>query len=360
MADVRVSFAFIIVTLAKLSDPDPPLSLSELNAWVADGYSYSMNYVAPLSLHIISGCFALIASDRVEISRNNQQLFHVFYCYMKGGLAEKQQLLKLGLHRRLLRLVLSDGYSTRGHDASAIHCVISALVSSIDLNSIRLTETGTVPVLPCPLHNTEILCKVLDPDTKQLLTGENYGYLRKVMEEAPLGELDHMVGLVKYICWENARASKTVLLELLYYISSIHSSGMKPYLLYLLHILLIQDSWQRKRIQLVLKGGPDRDTLLDIVQRSKSHHQKRAYQCMKCLTNLLTTSPLANEVFFEDPDNEFRWESAVTWLGSQLERRPGFQTSSPGPGWSPSNETGNDFYIERSNSAILVHQKVNT
>ena len=38
MSDVRASFAFIIVTLAKLSAPDPLLSLSELNAWTADGY----------------------------------------------------------------------------------------------------------------------------------------------------------------------------------------------------------------------------------------------------------------------------------------------------------------------------------
>ena len=66
------------------------------------------------------------------------------------------------------------------------------------------------------------------------------------------------------------------------------------------------------RIQLVLKGGPERDTLLDIIQRSKSHHQKRAYQCMKCLTNLLSASTLAAEIFFEDPDNKFRLVSSLT------------------------------------------------
>ena len=53
--------------------------------------------------------------------------------------------------------------------------------------------------------------------------------------------------MIKYVSWENAKASKVVLSELLYYISSVHSSDMKPYLVFLLHILLIQDSWQRKR-----------------------------------------------------------------------------------------------------------------
>ena len=44
MSDVRASFAFIIVTLAKLSAPDPLLSLSELNAWTADGF-VSYHYI---------------------------------------------------------------------------------------------------------------------------------------------------------------------------------------------------------------------------------------------------------------------------------------------------------------------------
>ncbi|XP_063694133.1 probable ubiquitin carboxyl-terminal hydrolase FAF-Y [Bolinopsis microptera] len=244
------------------------------------------------------------------------------------------------------------------NDTSALHNVISVLLCSVDLISLRQNSSGLPPDIPCPVNNFQILQRTLDHDTKQLLISDNYSYLRKLLEEPTVMELEDIVQMMKHVSWENAKASKVVLSELLYYISSVHSSDMKPYLVFLLHILLIQDSWQRKRIQLVLKGGPERDTLLDIIQRSKSHHQKRAYQCMKCLTNLLSASTLAAEIFFEDADNKFRWEGAVNWLGVQLERRPGYHGNNPGSWANLSNETGNDFYIERSNSAVLVHQKV--
>ncbi|KAL5247027.1 hypothetical protein ACHWQZ_G019033 [Mnemiopsis leidyi] len=359
MSDVRASFAFIIVTLAKLSAPDPLLSLSELNAWTADGYSYGIDFLGPLSLHIISGCYAILNAGRIDYSKSLQQLFHVFYCFMKGGIAERQQLLKLGVHKRFMRILLEEGSSMRAqyNDTSALHNVISVLICSIDLASLRLACSGLPPDVLCPVNSFQILQRTLDHDTKQLLISDNYSYLRKLLEEPTVMELEDIVQMIKYVTWENAKASKVVLSELLYYISSVHSSDMKPYLVFLLHILLIQDSWQRKRIQLVLKGGPERDTLLDIIQRSKSHHQKRAYQCMKCLTNLLSASSLAAEIFFEDPDNKFRWEGAVNWLGVQLERRPGYHGSNSGSWGNLSNETGNDFYIERSNSAVLVHQK---
>ena len=52
----------------------------------------------------------------------------------------------------------------------------------------------------------------------------------------------------------------------------------------------MEDSWQAIRIQKALKGIPDehtaREGLFDIIQKSKSHYQKRAYQCIKFLGKL--------------------------------------------------------------------------
>jgi hypothetical protein len=75
------------------------------------------------------------------------------------------------------------------------------------------------------------------------------------------------------------------------------------------------------------------------------------------LTNRATLL-LLNEVSQYVTRKYFRWEGAVNWLGVQLERRPGYHGNNPNSWGNPSNETGNDFYIERSNSAVLVHQKV--
>eukprot|EP00116_Pleurobrachia_bachei_P012087 sb/3472349/ len=45
----------------------------------------------------------------------------------------------------------------------------------------------------------------------------------------------------------------------------------------------------------------------------------------------------------------YRWGNAVEWLGEQLSLRPGY--------WITSNENTNDFYLERSYSAVLLHEK---
>ncbi len=54
---------------------------------------------------------------------------------------------------------------------------------------------------------------------------------------------------------------------------------LRPHLDLLLSILTLEDSWQKHRINAAFKGIPDdRDGLFEIIQRSKSHYHKRAYQ----------------------------------------------------------------------------------
>ena len=49
----------------------------------------------------------------------------------------------------------------------------------------------------------------------------------------------------------------------------------------------------------------------------------------------------------------------MKWLGDQLERRPGYHDEdTPDWGSKMSNETGIEYYIERTSSAINLHQKV--
>lgn len=102
---------------------------------------------------------------------------------------------------------------------------------------------------------------------------------------------------------------------------------LRPYLDLLLQILLIEDSWQTHRSDLIaecrklqflnlnvvlnfsfvsfcvcrihnaLKGIPDdRDGLFDTIQRSKNHYQKRAYQCIKCMVALFSNCSVAYQI----------------------------------------------------------------
>lgn len=64
----------------------------------------------------------------------------------------------------------------------------------------------------------------------------------------------------------------------------------------------------------------EREGLLDTIQRSKTHYQKRAYHCIKCLVNLFTRSRVALALLHSNADLTRRWVSAVEWLHDELER----------------------------------------
>ena len=129
----------------------------------------------------------------------------------------------------------------------------------------------------------------------------------------------------------------------------------------------MEDSWQEIRIQKTLKGIPDehtaREGLFDIIHKSKSHHQKRAYQCIKLLVALFSQCEAAKTLLDESEDIRIKWSWAVNWLNEELERGRGHY---PGSGqfsynnWSPpaqSNETANGYFLERSHSARLTLEK---
>eukprot|EP00116_Pleurobrachia_bachei_P007245 sb/3467507/ len=250
--EVRACFSSTIVALAKLSAPDPPLSLSELNAWSSEGYGYSVDLVGPLSRHLISGCYSLLVSLD-STNRNIQQLFNVFHCYVKGGLPERQLLLNLRIHNKLINLILEDGSFMRGqfNEPAPLHTIVSVLICSTDLTPIRQTCTGltgdAVPQIPTLPNSFPIIQHTIELETRNLLTADNYSYLRKLLEDPETVEKEEVLLLVRHICWENARATKMVLLELLYHIGTVHSVDMKSYLFLLLHVSLLPDSWQKKR-----------------------------------------------------------------------------------------------------------------
>ena len=136
-------------------------------------------------------------------------------------------------------------------------------------------------------------------------------------------------------------------------------------------------------------GSEEHEGLLSLIQRNKSHHQKRAYQCLKVVTQLLGDCPAALALLEQKEDLRRRYQHCVEWLNDELERRPtypsnqyygggavsvgnhgGVSVGSGGgtsmlSGWSSgggslggvattanlSNETSQGFYLERSNSA---------
>ena len=116
----------------------------------------------------------------------------------------------------------------------------------------------------------------------------SYSYVKKLLEDCS-NSTDDTCKLLKYCSWENPHFSSTVLSELLWQVAYSYTYELRPYLDMLLQMLLLEDSWQNHRIHNALKGIPDdRDGLFDTIQRSKSHYQKRAYQCIKMMVALFT------------------------------------------------------------------------
>ena len=145
---------------------------------------------------------------------------------------------------------------------------------------------------------------------------QRYGYLKKLIEEANAQE--DTKKLLQFLCWENPTFSHAVLYELLWQIAVAYTYELRPYIDLLLSILLMDDSWQTLRIQKSLKGIPDdhsaREGLFDTISRSKSHYQKRAYQCIKLLVALFTQCPLAKQLLETSADIKRKWAWAVEWL----------------------------------------------
>ena len=141
---------------------------------------------------------------------------------------------------------------------------------------------------------------------------------------------------------------------------------LRPYLDLLLNILLMEDSWQTLRIQKSLKGIPDehsaREGLFDIIQRAKSHYQKRAYQCIKLLVALFSQCQTAKQLMESSDEIKRKWSFSVEWLNEELERGRGPYQSGQFSynNWSPpatSNETANGYFLERSHSARMTLEK---
>jgi hypothetical protein len=188
--------------------------------------------------------------------------------------------------------------------------------------------------------------------------------------------------LLQYCSWENPQFSQALLTELLWHCGFAYWHDMRHHTDLLLHILLIEDSWQHHRIHnaligetrscklmqqstdkiplSIVKGFPeDREGLLETIQRNRMNYQKRAYQCIKCLVHLFRKSSIALNMLHGNPTISGAWSAAVEWLHDELERQRGVANQYNYTSWSPptqSNDNTNSFILERSQSAKNILQ----
>ncbi|XP_063069704.1 probable ubiquitin carboxyl-terminal hydrolase FAF-X isoform X4 [Engraulis encrasicolus] len=375
-AEVRGAFAKLIVFIAHFSLQDGPCP----SPIASPGPSSQACDNLSLSDHLLRAVLNLLRREVSEHGRHLQQYFNLFVMYANLGLAEKTQLLKLGVPATFMLVALDEGpgppIKYQYAELGKLFTVVSQLVRCCDVASRMQSSINGNPPLANPYGDANLTAPIMP---LQQLVAEilfvRTSYVKKIIEDCSNSE--ETIKLLRFCCWENPQFSSTVLSELLWQVRTplalaqppsngkvaySYTYELRPYLDLLLQILLIEDSWQTHRIHNVLKGIPDdRDGLFDTIQRSKNHYQKRAYQCIKCMVALFSNCSVAYQILQSNGDLKRKWTWAVEWLGDELERRPYTGNAQyTYNNWSPpvqSNETSNGYFLERSHSARMTLAK---
>ncbi|XP_065223298.1 probable ubiquitin carboxyl-terminal hydrolase FAF-X isoform X3 [Planococcus citri] len=358
-AEVRTAFIKIVAHLAHYSVKDPVPSASSTPSIFFDTTS-------PLSDQILITALQLLNKEISDHGRHLSHYFTLFQIYCGFGTTERQQLLRLNVPCLFLLVTLDEGpgpaIKYQYTELNKCHAVISTLIRCCDVRS-QCNPFQGAPMLPNPYaeYSNDSYIMELQPQVQEILYNR-ISYVKKLIEEVQLTE--DTLKLLQFVSWENPHMSKTILSEVLWHIAFAYCNELKHHIEMLLALLRMEDSWQQHRISNALKGlSPDRDGLFEITFRSKTHYQKRSYQCIKCMVMLFSKCRLAHNMLNSDPNLKKKWWQAVEWLNEELDRRP-FVSSPPYnyANWQstssvPSNDTANGYLLERSNSAKKTLEK---
>lgn len=208
---------------------------------------------------LLQHVLCLLKKEVAEHSRHLVQYFGLFYQYASFGAAERAHLLRLDVATTFITVAVDDGpgppIKYQYADFSKLYAVVSLLVRSVNVSARCSSAMSEQAVMPNPyaedpgnpVMNIQVMTKVAD------LLYSRQNYIKKLMEDANSSE--DTVKLFKFLSWENPSFSFNLLNELLCQIAYAYAYELKPHLDLLLHMLLIEDSWQTHRIHNSLKGN---------------------------------------------------------------------------------------------------------
>eukprot|EP00795_Rhopilema_esculentum_P016175 gene16175-7538_t len=362
VAEIRSAFAKVIVYLAHATRQDGLWNAKLLNRPIEILTSIRLDpETSTLSDYILKCVLELINKDVTDSSKYLVQYFQLFVMYVGFGVPERKQLLDLGVLQTFIRLAFEDERSSTSRypysELTKLYSLVSILIRSCDVSKSMKSSIEDNDPKPNRFYDSLIDHPIMPipQDVEGLIYTSNY--VKKLLEESASSE--ETICLLKFLSWECLSFSLIALSEVLFQISYTYSYELRPYLDILLHLLLMEDSWQTQRLHHAFRGvSEDREGLFDTIQRSKAHSQKRGYQCIKAIVQLLNNSETAVKMIKTNEGLKQRWNSAIQWLGDELERRA--PSAYNYNNWSPptqSNETSNGYFLERSQSARMTYTK---
>ncbi|XP_065644318.1 ubiquitin carboxyl-terminal hydrolase 9X isoform X4 [Hydra vulgaris] len=363
VAEIRSAFGRIIILLAHLTRNDGCFSVELLNSPLEPWQVSDLDATkATISDYLMRTVIEVLHRESSENNpRHLLQYFQLFVMYAGIGPAERKQLLDLGVLLTFIRLALEEEFNNsvkyQNVESAKLYSLVSVLIRSCDVTKYMNSAIKGEQCKPNPYLDSMATTPIMEipSDVEGMIYTSNC--IKKFLEESNNSE--DTIQLIKFLSWECLSFSLIALSEVLFSISYAYTYELRPFLDILLHLLLMNDSWQEQRLKSAFNGvSDDREGLFDTIQRSKSHSHKRGYQCIKAIVQLIQNCELAHQILMKSEELKGKWKSAIIWLGEELDRRA--PSAYNYNNWSPptaSNENSNGYFLERSQSARFTYAK---
>ncbi|CAF0751200.1 unnamed protein product [Adineta ricciae] len=288
----------------------------------------------------------LLDKSVVEQIKQSQVYFQLIYSYMNMNRLSIEYLLKLNTFTRLMKFLLGESMDNRRWSSGQAKefGIIHEIIATLALMCYR-TENNRAEEYANLV--TEMDVYFMGQWSKRYLKEICYAF-----QEISTAQLTRTSQLMEVLAKDNQPFSEQFIRTILTSINQAHTNDLKSLFKLLSDILLIEDSLQMIRLQLVFEGidkSDDNDNsqtftgLYSLIQTNIETEQRRAYQTVKFLVTLSNRNGVCREYFTSTVS---RWEYAITWLKQQM------QTSYQ---WSPaqnlSNEDNDTRSFQRTRSA---------
>ncbi|CAF0886485.1 unnamed protein product [Rotaria sordida] len=299
-------------------------------------YIYNINKYIEL---FIEQLISLLDKSVVEQVKHSQVYFQLIYTYTNMNNISIEYLLKLNTFIRLMNFLLGENIDNRRW-----HCeqakefgIIHEILSILALYCYSINE-----------NNHKKYFELIKQMDIYFIGQWSNRYLKEIcyaFQEVSSTKLIHTLQLMEKLAKNNDKFSEQFIRIILQSIVQTHTNDLKSLFKLLSCILLIDDLFQTKRLQLAFEGTNESSNtdnyqnfngLYSLIRTSIETEQRRAYQTVKFLITLSNQSNACKDYF---SSTAIQWEAAINWLKQQM------QTSWQ---WSPAHNISNEDNDTRS------------
>ena len=274
----------------------------------------------------ISRYLCLISRELTDNHKYSDQYFNILYHYVKISGEAAQHLRTRNFVSLFVNFLLGNCVNgdsqlkwTAGQltNFTAGYQTLQGILQYTSLAHFNTVETASSN----PYLKTDVPCdsnpEVVSEGIRQIMTGSNLGHnlvmhLLFVVHSLPSCS-SAISNIVCMLCWCNQGITTITMSNIINKLTTVQAHELKPIFTLLLQLLALDDPYRLLRVEHVIDGN---NSLLGLVKSCSTSDPKRAYQCVKFLTQLLRSNPIAKEHILRHVTD---WEWSVNWLKSAYE-----------------------------------------